>query len=402
MEQVDRFLDRGYDVLLVNIVDRTAAAVLIDKAEAAGVPVIFFNRQPVAEDIDYRERVYYVGARAEESGALQGKLVLDAWRDEVLGLDRNGDGVLQYVMLEGEPGHQDSLLRTEWSVKTLTDAGVAVEKLDGDAANWNRGQAAAKMAQWLDEFGDGIEVVFSNNDDMALGAIDAIRAREGFGALVVGVDGTAPALEAVASGELYGTILNNGKGIAKAMLDLALALADGRDPAQAVDLEVCILLAPFRDGAGKGALLDNPVLPGQREDVGGGHVVDFEGRTISAGNPPRFFVHTHSSNPHHIGSGSQSGFQLLHLVGLDGKVVCPAHAVEKFLLRCALQRDFDLLIEQQVGPVLRHFLCHTHCVPAAVHVLEAVVHLVAVETSHIPVVPGLPDGDIPVESGGHR
>ena len=237
MEQVDRFLDRGYDVLLVNIVDRTAAAVLIDKAEAAGVPVIFFNRQPVAEDIDYRERVYYVGARAEESGALQGKLVLDAWRDEVLGLDRNGDGVLQYVMLEGEPGHQDSLLRTEWSVKTLTDAGVAVEKLDGDAANWNRGQAAAKMAQWLDEFGDGIEVVFSNNDDMALGAIDAIRAQEGFGALVVGVDGTAPALEAVASGELYGTILNNGKGIAKAMLDLALALADGLDPAQAVDLE---------------------------------------------------------------------------------------------------------------------------------------------------------------------
>ena len=237
LEQIDRFLDRGYDILLVNIVDRTAAAVLIDKAEASEVPVIFFNRQPVSEDIDYRERVYYVGARAEEGGALQGELVLDAWRDERLGLDRSGDGVLQYVMLEGEPGHQDTLLRTEWSVKTLTDAGVAVEKLDGDAANWNRGQAAAKMAQWLDEFGDDIEVVFSNNDDMALGAIDAIRAREGFGALVVGVDGTAPALEAVASGELYGTILNNGKGIAKAMLDLALALADGRDPAQAVDLE---------------------------------------------------------------------------------------------------------------------------------------------------------------------
>ena len=78
MEQIDRFLSRGCDVLLVNIVDRTAAAVLIDKAEAAGVPVIFFNRQPVAEDIDYREGVYYVGARAEESGRLQGELVLEA------------------------------------------------------------------------------------------------------------------------------------------------------------------------------------------------------------------------------------------------------------------------------------------------------------------------------------
>lgn len=232
MEQVDRFLDRGYDILLVNIVDRTAAAVLIDKAEAAGVPVIFFNRQPVAEDIDYRERVYYVGARAEESGALQGKLVLDAWRDEVLGLDRNGDGVLQYVMLEGEPGHQDSLLRTEWSVKTLTDAGVAVEKLDGDAANWNRGQAAAKMAQWLDEFGDGIEVVFSNNDDMALGAIDALAdTPQSRWPLIVGVDATAPALEAVAAGQLYGTVHNDGRGQAQAMIDLALALWNGEDPA---------------------------------------------------------------------------------------------------------------------------------------------------------------------------
>lgn len=237
MEQVDRFLARGYDMLFVNIVDRTAAAVLIDKAEEAGVPIIFFNRQPVAEDIDYREQVYYVGAQAEESGTMQGQLVLEAWRNETFGLDRNGDGVLQYVMLEGEPGHQDSLLRTEYSVKALTDAGVAVEKLASDAANWNRGQAAAKMAQWLEEFGEGIEVVFSNNDDMALGAIDAVREWDGPGMLVVGVDATAPALEAMTTGELYGTVLNDARGIAQAMLDLALALAEGKDPAQAVDLQ---------------------------------------------------------------------------------------------------------------------------------------------------------------------
>ena len=210
---------------------------LIDKAEAAGVPVIFFNRQPVAEDIDYRERVYYVGASAEESGRLQGELVLEAWRDPRIGLDRNGDGILQYVMLEGEPGHQDSLLRTEYCIKALTDEGVAVEKLAGDAANWNRGQAAAWMEQWLQEFGEGIEVVFSNNDDMALGAIDAIREWGGPGLMVVGVDATAPALEAVETGELYGTVLNDGRGIARAMLDLALALADGREASEAVDLQ---------------------------------------------------------------------------------------------------------------------------------------------------------------------
>lgn len=238
MDQVDRFLARGCDVLFVNLVDRTAAAVIADKAEAEGVPLVFFNRQPVAEDIDYRERVYYVGARAEESGALQGQLVLGAWRDEGLGLDRSEDGVLQYVMLEGEPGHQDSLLRTEWSVKTLTDAGVAVEKLDGDAANWNRGQAAAKMAQWLEEFGDGIEVVFSNNDDMALGAIDAcldagMEPEEM--PFIVGVDATAPALRAVEEGTLRGTVLNDAAGQAEDILALSCALARGEDPA--VELE---------------------------------------------------------------------------------------------------------------------------------------------------------------------
>lgn len=140
-------------------------------------------------------------------------------------------------MLEGEPGHQDALLRTEYSVKALTDAGVAVEKLASDTANWNRGQAAARTRRWIEEFGPEIEVVFSNNDDMALGAIDAFQAAELTLPLVVGVDATAPALEAVRSGQLWGTVLNDAQGIARTILDLALSLSEGQDPAEAVELE---------------------------------------------------------------------------------------------------------------------------------------------------------------------
>ena len=236
MGQVDRLLERGCDVLFVNIVDRTAASVIVDKAQEAGAPLIFFNRQPVAEDINYRGRVYYVGASAEESGRLQGELVAEAWNSES-GLDRNGDGVIQYVMLEGEPGHQDSLLRTEYSIKAVTEAGIEVEKLANAPANWNRGQGAARMSQWLREYGEDIEVVFSNNDDMALGAIDAIREWGGPMPLVVGVDATAPAREAVAEGDLYGTVLNDAQGQARAMVELALALADGGKPDQVVELQ---------------------------------------------------------------------------------------------------------------------------------------------------------------------
>ena len=236
LDQIDSLIGRGCDALCVNIVDRTAAAVLIDKAREAGVPLIFFNRQPVAEDMLRWEHAYYVGAKAEESGVLQGQLVLEAWQADP-GLDRNGDGVLQYVMLEGEPGHQDAMLRTEYAVKALTDAGVAVEKLASDTANWKRGQAMAKAQQWLEDPGAAaIEVVFANNDDMALGAIDAFEQAGEPLPLVVGVDATAPALEAVETGKLYGTVRNDGAGIARAMLDLALALTDGSDPAGAVDL----------------------------------------------------------------------------------------------------------------------------------------------------------------------
>lgn len=239
-EQVDQFLQQGCDVICVNLVDRTAAAVIVDKAQAAGVPIVFFNRQPVEEDLARWDQAYYVGSKADRAGILQGRIVLDAWEKDPAALDRNGDGVLQYVMLEGEPGHQDALLRTEYCVKTLSDAGVAVEKLASDNADWVRGQAMLQMQQWLETFGDEMEVVFANNDDMALGAIDACLSagmKEAELPFIVGVDATPPALEAVAAGTLKGTVQNDAAGQAESILDLCCALARGVDPSSAVALE---------------------------------------------------------------------------------------------------------------------------------------------------------------------
>ena len=236
---MDRFLERGYDVICVNIVDRTAAAVIIDKAQAAGVPVIFFNREPVEEDLRRWKHAYYVGLPAGDAGVLQGELVLDAWRTQRDTLDRNGDGVIQYVMLEGEPGHQDALLRTEFCISTLANAGVSAEKLASDAANWQRGQASVSMRQWLQEFGENIEVVFANNDDMALGAIDAC-AEAGLDKrsmpFIVGVDATPPALEALREGTLKGTVRNDAVGLAESMMELAVSLSVDGEPSQDLEL----------------------------------------------------------------------------------------------------------------------------------------------------------------------
>lgn len=237
-DQIDTFITQGYDVLVVNMVDRTAASVVINKAKEAGIPVVFFNREPVEDDMASWDQLYYVGAKAEESGTMQGEVIAKYWKENPEA-DRNGDGILQYVMLEGEPGHQDAILRTEYSIKALEGEGIKTEELASDTANWQRAEGQEKMAAWISAFGDKIEAVFANNDDMALGAIEALKAAGYFKddkfIPVVGVDATAPALDSLAEDELYSTILQDAKGQGKAIFDIAYALAKGEDPKDVVD-----------------------------------------------------------------------------------------------------------------------------------------------------------------------
>ena len=77
--QVDKFIKQDYDIICVNLVDRTAAATIIDKAKSANIPLIFFNREPVEEDMNRWDKVYYVGAQAEHSARLPAVLVAEEW-----------------------------------------------------------------------------------------------------------------------------------------------------------------------------------------------------------------------------------------------------------------------------------------------------------------------------------
>lgn len=223
--QVERFIALGCDVLCINPVDRMDASVIIDKAMTAGVPVVFFNRQPVEEDMNRWDQLYYVGVDAKETAVLQGQMVVELYQEHPSAVDLNGDGVVSYVLLEGESSHQDSLIRTEWSIQTLKDGGVPIEKITGGIANWERSQASALMEQWLAAYPDTIELVVSNNDDMALGAIDALDRAGVTGVNVVGIDGTTPGMEALENGKLLGTVSANKEIYASAVMGLAVSCA---------------------------------------------------------------------------------------------------------------------------------------------------------------------------------
>ncbi|MDO4272904.1 MAG: galactose ABC transporter substrate-binding protein [Eubacteriales bacterium] len=231
-DQMDDFIEDGFDIACINLVDRTDASTIIDKAKSSDVPVIFFNRELVKEDLERWDKLYYVGADAFESGKMQGQILVEECKKNFSKIDKNGDGILQYVMLEGEAGHNDSMVRSMSVINEITDRGYMVKKLTDEIANWNRDQAANKMKQFIEQFGNDIEVVLANNDDMALGAVDALKA-SGIDSgsdkwpAVLGVDGTSVGLDAVENGELLGTVLNDAKGQAEGMLELAYSIANG-------------------------------------------------------------------------------------------------------------------------------------------------------------------------------
>jgi methyl-galactoside transport system substrate-binding protein len=233
-EQVDTFITKGVSALAVNAVDRTAAGPIVEKAKAKSLPIVFLNREPEADVMKSYDKVWYVGAKAEQSGTMSGEIIADYFKANKTA-DRNGDGKIQYVMLQGEPGHQDATLRTKYSIDAIEAAGFKTEKLAADTAMWDKAKATDLMGTFITSKGiDKIEAVLANNDDMALGAIEALKA-QGYNKgdktkyiPVVGVDATSPALAAMADGSLLGTVLNDAENQGKATVNIAVAAAQGK------------------------------------------------------------------------------------------------------------------------------------------------------------------------------
>lgn len=232
--QIDNFITQGYDVLILNLVQSTSAATVMDKCAAAGIPVVFINREPSESDMqshntgDFAGKFTYVGADARQSGRFQGELIADLPNKG----DINGDGKLQYVMIEGDPENVDAQYRTQFSISQYKEkAGLDVECLDDQVGNWQRAEGQRLAANALTQYGDQIEVIFCNNDDMAMGAkvsIEAAGRKINDNIYLVGVDALAEAVDAVIAGEMTGTVLNDHVGQSHKAVDCAVDAAEGK------------------------------------------------------------------------------------------------------------------------------------------------------------------------------
>lgn len=228
-EQINNFIAQGKKIILANLVDPTAAGAIIGSAKSANIPVVLINREPEVKELEvWPGKTTYVGADATQSGTYQGEMIAALSNKG----DIDGDGKVSYVTLYGDPANVDAQQRTKYSVKALKNAIPVNELAKPYNANWDTAKGQEFTASALEQFGKKLEVVFANNDGMAVGAVTAIEAagrKVGQDIFVVGVDAIPDAMQLLNKGKLTGTVLNDHYNQSHTAADVAVKLMNGEN-----------------------------------------------------------------------------------------------------------------------------------------------------------------------------
>jgi len=231
LDQINNFIASGVSAIIVNPVDTSATQAMSDAAAAAGVPLVYVNRQPINLDT-LPDNQAFVASNEVDSGTLETIALCDNWAAE-------GKTEVNVYVLQGELSNQAAVQRTQ-DIYDVIEAGkckVTINVIDQQTANWSRDQAQNLMTNWLST-GAAFDGVISNNDEMAIGAIQAMKAA-GIDMATVqvgGVDATQDALAAMQAGDLDVTVFQNAAAQGSGALDAATKLAAG----EAVDQTVWV------------------------------------------------------------------------------------------------------------------------------------------------------------------
>ena len=216
--QVENFITQGVDAIILIPPNTDATDPATKLATDAGIPLVYVNRKPA----NLPEGVYYVGSDSIIAGRLQME-----WMAEQLG----GKG--SCVLMNGNLSQEAAQMRTA-GVKEVVEKNPDIQIIKEDTANWSRAEGLALMENWLST-GDQIDCVAANNDEMAIGALQAIEAAGKLGQILVGgVDASPDALAMMEEGKLNVTVFQNAAGQGEGGVKTAIALARGETVEQLV------------------------------------------------------------------------------------------------------------------------------------------------------------------------
>lgn len=235
---------KSADLILLNLVDVKTAYQVIDRIKEYNIPVVLFNREPLTMDaVQSYGKAFFVGTNSAQAGALEGKIIVDKWNENKTAMDINKDDILQYVMLKGESENKDAIERTQYSILEINDAGIQTEQLALTVCDWNRELAKENFEPLFLRYGNKIEAIISNNDEMAIGAIEILK-KYGYNAedpsktiTVVGVDAIPAAQELISRGEMTGSVVQDAKAMAEASYTIGMNLVNNKKPLEGTTYE---------------------------------------------------------------------------------------------------------------------------------------------------------------------
>jgi methyl-galactoside transport system substrate-binding protein len=236
-EQIEALVADKAEVMIINPVDSSVTTSIVFRAKSANIPVVFLSRELSLVSVNMWDKAFLVGSEAAEADAYQAQILADYWKATPVA-DKNGDGKLEYVLVRGDTKKLLTQASAENRQKAFDEAGVKAEMVAEAVADWSRNEARKQMADAIAKLGNaGFEAVICANDEMALGAIEALKVagllQKGAYVPVVGVDGSSFAIDAIADGSLLGTVKGDSASMGRAAFDIAYALAKGNDPTAA-------------------------------------------------------------------------------------------------------------------------------------------------------------------------
>ncbi len=223
LDQINNFIASGVDAIVVNPVDTSATQAMTDAAAKANIPLVYVNRQPINVDTLPANQAF-VASNEVDSGTLETKEICRLLKEA-------GKTEANVYVMEGELSNQAAVQRTKdvHDVIGGADCGVKVNIIDEQTANWSPPQAQTLMTNWLST-GKAFDAVIANNDEMAIGAIQAMKAAniDMKSVIVGGVDATQDALAAMQAGDQDVTVFQNAAAQGSGAFDAAVALAAGK------------------------------------------------------------------------------------------------------------------------------------------------------------------------------
>ncbi len=250
-DQFVEMLTQDVDIILVNLVDRLTANTFVEKSKVTNTPLIFFDREPVYEDLLLSEDVYYVGADSKGFGILQAqmlKVVSGSIYDPIIAVDKNNDSILQIVFMKGEQGHQLTEYITDTCISEILAKQYKIDVLTMEFTDWKRETAKQKMEKIYQKYGNSIEVIIANSDELALGVIDFVFENDlnivssdnkvYMPFEIIGATANEESIEAIKKGFIYGSVIDDHVAKANVVLSLVEFLLH-KEPGEVFSISEC-------------------------------------------------------------------------------------------------------------------------------------------------------------------